>query len=110
MQFTIYRDVTTQKLRTLLPRQYHAHIVWPVLTSDAHTLIVFRWHRDDVVMSAIVAKALEKLGDAPLDSLIVIAGNFTQEGLALLRQRRAHIYTLSDFYWTDERYQNIRQH
>src|SRR5262245_5558086 len=112
MKFQVLRNVPAEELVARLPPKYR-HIPLPRLPKGTKvTVLVFRSHRDEktdgVVISATVAQALERLGEAGGQQIVAAGGEFTLESQALLRERGAMIVTLGDFGWTDERYKSIK--
>jgi hypothetical protein len=51
---------------------------------------------------------LARLGDVP-DPLFVVGYNFTQDAVTVLQGARATLFAVSNFWWSDARWQAIRQ-
>ena len=91
-----------------LPRLYKERAQVTPLRGARYHLLLFGSAKDEVVLSGIVSRCLERL--PPDQAELVAAGyGFTAEALGLLRARDATIYSLSDFHWTDTSFQSIRQ-
>ena len=61
------------------------------------------------VVSASAARLLLAwLGDIP-DPLVVVGYNFTQDATEVLQDAGATLFAVSSFWWSDARWQAIRQ-
>jgi hypothetical protein len=78
------------------------------LPSGSYTLLLFRNDRRDVVLSRVVRSALAEVVE-PVGQLVAVGGCFTAEGLELLQARQGLVLQLSEFLWTDDSYQAIRE-
>lgn len=75
-------------------------------TQHTYTLAVFPSQRKDVVPSGAVNHVLVDIPKS--ERLVAVAGCFTLEALASLKERNAEIFVQSDESWTDASWQNIR--
>lgn len=71
------------------------------------TLMVFPNQRTDRVLSGVVKHMLAKIPHS--ERLVAFGGCFTLESLALLRERGAEIFAVSDYPWSDEGFLHIRE-
>ncbi len=108
MKYTVQRGLSVESPRTSVPLRYRSRLP-DYLPQEQYTLLMFRSNRRDVVLSKVVESALAKVGDTA-GQLVAVAGCFTAEGLELLQARQTLILVLSEFHWTDESFQAIRQH
>lgn len=104
MKFQVSHGISGDAALRRSPSKYHS-LIAPILSgAESVTLIQFK---SAVTLSREVDKALKKLTDR--DTLIVaIARCFTIEARQLLSSVDAHIFTLSDFVWSDESYNSVR--
>ena len=72
------------------------------------TLAVFPAPTTAVVSASAARRLLARLGNAPA-SLVVVGYNFTQEAIEVLQEARALLFAVSGFWWSDTRWQTIRQ-
>jgi hypothetical protein len=107
LKYTAVRGLSAEALRASVPARYRTQLP-SVLPEQEYTLLLFRNERRDVVLSRTVDAALVEVVD-PAQPLIVVGGCFTAEGIEMLRRRKAIVLQLSEFYWTDESYQAIRE-
>lgn len=106
MQYKVKNGLTKEAIRSCLPPRYRP-LISDELPGPPYTLLLFRSDRNDVIMSRVVEAALSDV-IAESETLIAVAGCFTAEGLEILHARRAAVLQLSEFYWTDESYQAVR--
>jgi hypothetical protein len=76
-------------------------------SAECFDLLAFAHDESDVSHSSAVAKALARI-PASGSQLVALGWNFTAEALALLEERGAIIFRLSEFPWTDESHENIK--
>jgi hypothetical protein len=107
LKYKVQRGLSGATLRASVPARYRSRLP-DELPEPSYTLLLFRNDHNDVVLSRAVKSALDHVASeaAPL---LAVGGCFTAEGLALLRGRQATVLQLSDFHWTDDSYQAIRQ-
>ena len=72
------------------------------------TLAVFPASSAAVVSASAARRLLARIGDVP-DPLVVVGYNFTQDAVAVLQDARATLFAVSNFWWSDARWQAIRQ-
>lgn len=60
-----------------------------------------------IIDSATLRRALKNL-DAEPERIVVVAHSLTAEALALLEERDGLAFVTSEFYWTDERWETVR--
>ena len=61
-----------------------------------------------VVSAGAARRLLARLGDVP-DPLVVVGYNFTQDATEVLQDAHATLFAVSSFWWSDARWQAIRQ-
>jgi hypothetical protein len=105
-KFTIFERVTADAVAGVLPPEYRARAAAAMAPGVEHTVVLFAHDRSDVVTSAPVRKALERV--PPGGPVVAVGTNFTAEAAALLAERGSRSVTLGEFYWTDESYQSVR--
>jgi len=108
MKYKIHNNLETKKLKDIVPTAYRdlEKMLEPKLEGMV-TLIVFPHNRNDVVKSTLVNKALNKINLDAVDNLVALGGCFTKESVAILKSCGAMFLNLSEFNWTDERYNTV---
>jgi hypothetical protein len=108
MKAKVYSNISGSALVKLVPPPLRGQVELRGFEKEpgAFTLLVFPAQRQDIVLSGAVAHVLSRT--APDESLVALGGCFTVEALALLKARRAEVFTQSDFTWTDAGVQAIR--
>ena len=109
MKAKVYPDISGSILTKHVPPSLRGQVALRRFEKEPglFTLLVFPTQWQDTVISGAVAHVLS--GIAPHERLIALGGCFTLESLALLKDRRAEIFTQSDYPWTDAGYQEARQ-
>ncbi|HRX70985.1 MAG: hypothetical protein KDJ22_02400 [Candidatus Competibacteraceae bacterium] len=72
------------------------------------TLAVFPATSTAVVSASAARRLLARLDDAPTP-LVVVGYNFTQDAVVVLQDAHAMLFAVSSFWWSDARWQAIRQ-
>ncbi len=110
MKFTVRAGLSLHELCSALPPAHRRLLTGRAVPAgeERYTLLLFRHDRADVILSAVVRKALERVVEAP-GLIVAAAGVFTLEALAALHLRGALVLALSDFTWTDASYEAIRR-
>ena len=90
-----------------MPKRYHSQFRWSEFDGDETALLLFRHDREDVILSTVVRRAIESVGDISEPLRIAVGGDFTQEALGLLHAAGFRTFRLGDWFWTDESYRHI---
>jgi hypothetical protein len=108
MKADIYNGITAEGIVKRAPSILKEEIKLRRLEriADTFTLLVFPIQRKDVVLSGAVRHVLAGITSA--EPIVALAGCFTWEALALLKERNVEAFTQSDESWSDESWQNIR--
>jgi hypothetical protein len=77
--------------------------------SNDFTLLLFDHAPEDVVLSPVVRRALEKIPVEDSSKLVAVAGSFTLEAIELLAARSAIVLEIYFYGWTDDSIKAIRQ-
>ena len=109
MRPQVYKGLSADKVRMLVPRQYKSRMRLINLDNRLYCMIVFALDRNDVVKSRVVRKALEQIDASSGETLIAVGAEFTLDALVLLSKQSALIVSLSEFMWTDASYDHVRQ-
>jgi hypothetical protein len=106
----VTRGLPSAKLRACVPARYRPQLAGGTLKgSNNFTLIVFDHDREDVVLSPVVRRAVERIPLEDSSKLVAVAGCFTLEALEVLAARSAIVLELSSYGWTDDSIKAIRQ-
>ncbi|GAC31632.1 hypothetical protein [Paraglaciecola polaris] len=109
MKFHIQKHLESFLVKERVPTEYKKLAMsCESQLEDTCTLITFPHDRKNMVKSALVHKALTKLGELEDQSLVVIGGCFTSESVELLNEVDAVILSLSEGHWTDTSRGHIR--
>ena len=104
-KLTIFERIPAAALADVVPPDYRALLAVTVRPAASYTVVVFKHDREDVVTSALVRRALARVGAEP--ALVAVGGNFTREAIELLEARNASIARLGEFFWTHESYNTL---
>jgi hypothetical protein len=107
LKFRFIRQITQDKLVSVLPTEYKGLITNVSDGSALCTVIMFRHDRRDVAHSREVAKALRYLGEVE-EKVYAVSGQFTIESEALLRARNVEMISRGGSFWTDESHVQIK--
>ena len=109
MKAKIYRDMTGQMLAKRRPPALRDDIAARRFDREngLFTLLVFPLSKKSPVFAGALEQALKTV--PPGQRLVVYGPGFTLQSLALLDDRQAETFTLSDFPWTEESYTRIRE-
>jgi hypothetical protein len=107
MKCHIESAVSSDKLRRLVPPRFKERVSLMPASANCFDLLAFAHDESDVSHSSTVAKALARIPASDCQ-LVALGWNFTSEALALLEERGAVIFRLSEFPWTDESHENIK--
>ena len=108
MKATLHRAVPPATIPARLPPLFRPLIDTKRLGASPVTLAVFPATATAVVSANAARMLLARLGDVP-DPLVVVGYNFTQDAVAVLQEARATLFAVSNFWWSDARWQAIRQ-
>lgn len=112
MKFQIVRDVASERLTSHLRPAFHSIVPSPLSDDERFTLILFRFTHDEkgsnVIRSKSAEQALARLGNIAGQRILALAGDFTLEAKALLKQNGVEPIGLRDGGWTDELYLRIK--
>jgi len=110
MKFRIYKDIEKSRLRELVPTAYKGlAVALESSLSGEVTLITFPHNRKDVVKSSMALKALSKIETDTIINLVVVGGCFSSESVEALQRHNAHFLSLSEFHWTDSRFEEVQK-
>jgi len=108
MKLRIQNNVKISKLKDLVPTAYRELAkALEVSVAGNVTLVVFPHNRKDLVKRSMVMKALGKIGEIK-EELVVVGGSFSNESIEILLQHQSHVLNLSEFPWSEERYNEIK--
>jgi hypothetical protein len=85
------------KLVRAAPGRYRQLLQQANLAEGRYQLVSFGSDRKDVVASGHVRGVLERFADRPAVRIVALARTFTAESVALLRDRNAFYFELSEF-------------
>ena len=104
----MYHNVSGSKILSKIPSAFKGELLLRQFDRDKSlfTVLVFPSQRKDVISSGAVKHMLADL--LKQERLVAFGGCFTSESLALLRERCAEIFVLSDFLWSDESWGDSR--
>ncbi len=108
MKATLHRAIPPATIPTRLPPLFRPLIDPKRLGVSPVTLAVFPATSAAVVSTGAAWRLLARLSDVP-DPLVVVGYNFTQDAVAVLQEARATLFAVSNFWWSDARWQAIRQ-
>ena len=107
MKATFHHAVPPAAIPDRLPPLFRPLIEPKRLSSASVTLAVFPASAA-VISAGAARRLLARLGDAP-DPLVVVGYNFTQDAIEVLQDAGATLFAVSNFWWSDARWQAIRQ-
>jgi len=105
---TLHRAIPPTTVPARLPPLFRPLIDPKKLGASPVTLAVFPATSAAVVSAGAARRLLARLGDVP-DPLLVVGYNFTQDAVTVLQDARATLFAVSNFWWSDARWQAIRQ-
>ncbi|MDG4594573.1 MAG: hypothetical protein P9F75_02590 [Candidatus Contendobacter sp.] len=108
MKATLHHAILPAAIPERLPPLFRPLIDPKRLGASPVTLAVFPAASAAVVSAGPARRLLARLGDVP-DPLLVVGYNFTQDAVTVLQDARATLFAVSDFWWSDARWQAIRQ-
>jgi hypothetical protein len=105
MKPTVLGSVSRDELWTRLPDPVKRQIKSSDLPASGY-YISFGIDNKDVVRHGDAARAIgEVRSDVPI---VVVGPNFTQEALAVLKERGSLILSLGDYFWTESSLDSVR--
>lgn len=107
MKAKIIKDVSIEQLRKMLPPVFIQKINYVSNFKANCTCLLFGANSHNVIISSTINKTLKKVNSH--GNLIACAYTFTQEAKEILTKNKVFIIEISDFYWTDESYENIKK-
>ena len=108
MKATLHRAVPPATIPARLPPLFRPLIDPKRLGASPVTLAVFPATSAAVVTAGAARRLLARLGDVPAP-LVVVGYNFTQDAVEVLRDAGATLFAASNFWWSDARWQAIRE-
>lgn len=108
MKATLHHAVPPAAIPARLPPLFRTLIDPKRLGTSPVTLAVFPATSAAVVSANAARRLLDRLGDVS-DPLVVVGYNFTQDAVEVLRDARATLFAVSNFWWSDARWQAIRE-
>ena len=105
-----FKHVAAAGVIDCVPREFGSIVNPKGLVEPYYAVICFPGMRNSsssIVDSRAIEKALckNRFEGGPLAA---VAHNFTAEALEILASHNAVVFTVSNFYWTDESWANIR--
>ena len=107
MNATLHHAVLPAAIPERLPPIFRPLIDAKRLGTSPVTLAVFP--ASVAVISASAARRLLARLDDVSDPLVVVGHNFTQDATEVLQDAGATLFAVSNFWWSDARWQAIRQ-
>ena len=108
MKATLHHAVPPLAIPERLPPIFRPLIDAKRLGVSPVTLAVFPAASSAVISAGAARRLLARLGDDP-DPLVVVGYNFTQDAVEVLQDAHATLFAVSNFWWSDARWQAIRQ-
>lgn len=108
MKATLCRAVPPIEITGRLPPLFRSLIDPKRLGLSPVTLAIFPAVSRAVVSASAAQRLLAQISDTP-EPLVVIGYNFTQDAAEILQDAHAMIFAISNFWWSDARWQAIRQ-
>ena len=108
MKATLHHAAPPAAIPERLPPLFRPLIDAKRLGAAPVTLAVFPAASAAVISASAARRLLARLGDVP-DPLVVVGYNFTQDAVAVLQDAHATLFAVSSFWWSDARWQAIRQ-
>lgn len=108
MKPTLHHAIPPAAIPERLPPIFRPLIDPKRLGAAPVTLAVFPATSAAVVSASAARLLLAWLGDIP-DPLVVVGYNFTQDATEVLQDAGATLFAVSSFWWSDARWQAIRQ-
>ncbi len=108
MKATLHPAISPAMIPARLPPLFRPLIDTKKLGASPVTLAVFPATSAAVVSASAARRLLARLGDVP-DPLVVVGYNFTQDATEVLQDAGATLFAVSSFWWSDARWQAIRQ-
>ena len=108
MKATLHHAVPAAAIPKRLPPIFRPLLDAKRLGTAPVTLAVFPATSSAVVSAGAARRLLARLGDVS-DPLVVVGYNFTQDAVEILQDASATLFAVSNFWWSDARWQAIRQ-
>lgn len=108
MKATLHPAISPAMIPARLPPLFRPLIDTKKLGASPVTLAVFPATAAAVVTAGAARRLLARLGDAPAP-LVVVGYNFTQGAIEVLQDARVTWFAVSNFWWSDARWQAIRR-
>lgn len=108
MKATLHHAVPAAAIPKRLPPLFRPLLDAKRLGTAPVTLAVFPAASAAVVSASAARRLLARLGDVS-DPLVVVGYNFTQDAVEILQDASATLFAVSNFWWSDARWQAIRQ-
>jgi hypothetical protein len=105
---TLHRAIPPATILARLPPLFRPLIDPKKLGAAPVTLAVFPATSAAVVSTVSARRLLARLGDVPAP-LVVVGYHFTQDATEVLQDAGAILFAASNFWWSDARWQAIRQ-
>ncbi len=110
---TLHRAIPPATILARLPPLFRPLIDPKKLGAAPVTLAVFPATSAAVVSTVSARRLLARLGDVPAPlvvvPLVVVGYHFTQDATEVLQDTGAILFAVSNFWWSDARWQAIRQ-
>ena len=101
MRAKVYRKLTWEKLKNIIPKQYRALTSIIPRDKDAYAAIIFPAD-NETLLSSEVKKALEKVSVCDGEHIVFCAYNVTSEAYDAIEVTGATFLRLYNLFWTDE--------
>jgi hypothetical protein len=108
MSIKIIKRIVTKDLLNFIPQRYKEEMQRVPIENKYVDLILSNLDKNDVITSRQADKIANKITPAEHTQVIILGGCFTVEALHTLKQKKIITVALSDFYWTDARYEYIK--
>ena len=108
MKATLHRAIPPATVPTRLPPLFRTLIDPKRLGASPVTLAVFPATSAAVISASTARRLLARVGNGPVP-LVVVGYNFTQDAIEVLQDAGATLFAVSSFWWSDARWQAIRQ-
>ena len=105
---TLHRATPPAMIPARLPPLFRPLIDPKKLGAAPVTLAVFPATATAVVSVSAARRLLARVGNGPVP-LVVVGYNFTQDATEVLQDAGAILFAVSNFWWSDARWQAIRQ-
>jgi len=107
MKCRIIRSVEPDRVKSHVPTQFKDLIPFTDLGRKPVTILLFPLDTRDVVHSRHIRQAFAKI-DGTSDTVIALAGMFTEDSTQELSLRGARQFSLKEFHWTDRSHDDIK--